>query len=145
MILPKLGAARELLVLAPPVFCFCRQITGAGPNLVGFHRFGLFILLLSRMRFREAGRCCDFLLDRTQTGLRLTIRGFHQPDGISSASSGSDRSAVTSRLGFRLRSLDYIRGVFPYVSASACAFHLSQSHSTFKDPRCWLDHLAPIA
>ena len=23
--------------------------------------------------------------------------------------------------------------------------HLSQSHSTFKDPRCWLDHLAPIA
>lgn len=26
-------------------FRFCRQITGAGPNLVGFHRFGLFILL----------------------------------------------------------------------------------------------------
>lgn len=38
------------------------------------------------------------------------------------ASNGSDRSTVTGGLCFRIRSLNYIRGVFPYVSPSARAF-----------------------
>ena len=68
----------------------------------------------------------DLRLNWTQTSLRLTIRGFPLPSVNSAASNGSDRSAVTSRLGFRLRSLNYIRGVFPNVSASACAFTIME-------------------
>ncbi len=61
--------------------------------------------------------------DWTQTSLCLTIRGLPQPAVNSAASNGSDRSAVTSRLGFRFRSLNYIRGVFPYMSASQLRIH----------------------
>ncbi len=71
----------------------------------------------------------DLRLNWTQTSLRLTIRGFPLPSVNSAASSGSDRSAFSSGLCFRIRSLNYIRGVFPYVSASACAFIQSQSTS----------------
>ena len=79
-------------------------------------------------------------LDWTQTSLRLTIRGFPLPAVNSAASSGSDRSAVTSRLGLRLRSLNYIRGFFPYVSASQLRVHhlaIPQHRTRPKRGKAW--------